>query len=187
MHWLRHCGRVAGGQRLLFLLLRFGGVQEAGGVSQVAMSIRHTSVCLAFHCSAQATPHTGAALIAAPWPAADAPVDEAAAAQFETLQARGGWGGGTDGLAARVASSVPSSGQEHGSKEKALQALCSSVQRAQEVHAPGALICMLRCAVHAPLHAGSSAGGAQCAGRVWRGARPQDCCHRAVSGVVPWS
>ena len=32
---LRHCGRVAGGQRLLFLLLRFGGVQEAGGVSQV--------------------------------------------------------------------------------------------------------------------------------------------------------
>ncbi|PRW33017.1 valyl-tRNA synthetase [Chlorella sorokiniana] len=35
----------------------------------------------------QATPHTGAALIAAPWPAADAPVDEAAAAQFEALQA----------------------------------------------------------------------------------------------------
>lgn len=56
------------------------------------------SVCLAFHCSAQATPHTGAALIAAPWPAADAPVDEAAAAQFETLQARGGLGGGTGGL-----------------------------------------------------------------------------------------
>ena len=35
----------------------------------------------------QATPHQGAALIAAPWPSADAAVDEAAAAQFEALQA----------------------------------------------------------------------------------------------------
>ena len=35
----------------------------------------------------QATPHTGPALIAAPWPAADAAVDAATAAQFEALQA----------------------------------------------------------------------------------------------------
>ena len=38
-------------------------------------------------CSAQATPHRGNALIAAPWPSPDAPVDEAAAAQFGALQA----------------------------------------------------------------------------------------------------
>ena len=37
-------------------------------------------------CSAQATPHRGNALIAAPWPSPDAPVDEAAAAQFGALQ-----------------------------------------------------------------------------------------------------
>lgn len=35
----------------------------------------------------QATPHTGPALISAPWPAADAAVDAAADAQFEALQA----------------------------------------------------------------------------------------------------
>jgi valyl-tRNA synthetase len=35
----------------------------------------------------QATPHRGSALITAPWPAADAAIDAAATAQFETLQA----------------------------------------------------------------------------------------------------
>lgn len=35
----------------------------------------------------QATPHTGAALIAAPWPSAEAAIHTAAAAQFEALQA----------------------------------------------------------------------------------------------------
>lgn len=41
----------------------------------------------AFILPRQATPHTGPALIAAPWPAAHAPVDAAATEQFEALQA----------------------------------------------------------------------------------------------------
>lgn len=38
-------------------------------------------------CLSQATPHQGKALISAPWPSTEAAVDEAATAQFETLQA----------------------------------------------------------------------------------------------------
>lgn len=82
--WQVGCSVEGGGR------MRHRRAAEGGGppAAHAAYPTAHSPprVHPPFH-TRQASPHTGAALIAAPWPAADAPVDDAAATQFEALQA----------------------------------------------------------------------------------------------------